>query len=76
MSELQMKYFVLKPAGDDDYAIASRRAMMAYAAWIGDHGNPDLAAELGDWVERKSFESFKRRAEGPAERRATMMEMG
>lgn len=46
---LMMKYFVLKPKGDDDYAIASRAAMMAYAAVIREL-NPTLAEELRDWV--------------------------
>jgi hypothetical protein len=31
MNGLLMKYFVLKPAGDDRYAAASRKAMRAYA---------------------------------------------
>lgn len=56
-----MKYFVLKPAGDDNYAIASRRAMQTYAKWIGDE-NPDLARELIAWIARESGESRSRRA--------------
>ena len=46
---LEMKYFVLKPAGDGPYAIASRDAMVAYADSI-EHEDPDLAAALNSWV--------------------------
>ena len=46
---LQMKYFVLKPSGDSPYAIASRDAMIAYADSI-EHENPQLAADLNNWV--------------------------
>lgn len=60
---LFMKYFVLKPAGDDHYAIASRRAMQTYARWIGEHGNPDLASQLNAWAHREHEASFNRRVE-------------
>lgn len=49
MSGLQMKYFVLKPAGDSRYAAASRKAMMAYAQHIEEE-NPDLASDLREWA--------------------------
>lgn len=47
---LVMKYFVLKPAGTDAYAMASRRAMRAYAATI-EATNPQLSFALHDWVD-------------------------
>lgn len=53
MSELMMKYFVLKPAGDDVYARASRSAMMAYAQAIREE-NADLGKKLMDWVATES----------------------
>lgn len=49
MSGLQMKYFVLKPAGDDPYAKASRAALREYAKSIMDE-NTELAIDLYDWV--------------------------
>ena len=49
MSGLQMKYFVLKPSGDDPYAKASRAAMAQYAASIKGE-NPELAQELVTWI--------------------------
>jgi hypothetical protein len=51
MSGLLMKYFVLKPTGDDAYAKASRSAMRKYADAIAAE-NADLAADLRDWVSR------------------------
>ena len=49
MPGLQMKYFVLKPKGDDPYARASRAAMHHYAKFI-EQENPELAKELRDWA--------------------------
>lgn len=49
MSGLQMKYFVLKPTGEDAYARASRMAMIAYARSIKEE-NKELYQELIDWV--------------------------
>ncbi len=46
---LHMKYFVLKPRGEDIYAVASRRAMNLYAATV-EKENPALAEELRKWV--------------------------
>lgn len=51
-----MKYFVLKPKGDDVYARASRNAMGVYAATIRE-ANFDLAEELEAWVCRASWDS-------------------
>lgn len=50
MSGLEMKYFVLKPHGDDEYAKASRKAMRAYASQIR-QVNPELSQELRDWAD-------------------------
>jgi hypothetical protein len=57
--DLQMKYFVLKPAGDDAYAKASRDAMQAYARSIRDE-NPGLYADLETWRINEQGESNKR----------------
>jgi len=46
---LMMKYFVLKPAGDDAYAAASRAAMFRYALFIREE-NPALARQIWDWA--------------------------
>lgn len=53
MDGLVMKYFVLKPAGDDIYAKASRSAMRAYALKIKD-ANPELCRELREWADRET----------------------
>ena len=49
MTGLKMKYFVLKPKGDDVYAWASRVAMRAYAEEIAKE-NPELSDELIAWA--------------------------
>ena len=49
MDGLRMKYFVLKPRGDDVYAYASREAMLTYAA-IVQPINPELADDIKQWV--------------------------
>lgn len=49
MEGLLMKYFVLKPAGGDIYALASREAMRAYANVVG-VDNPQFADEIRAWV--------------------------
>jgi hypothetical protein len=54
MSGLQMKYFVLKPHGHDEYAKASRAAMRAYANHIRDE-NPELCVELREWADRETL---------------------
>jgi hypothetical protein len=65
---LKMKYFVLKPAGDDDYAIASRRALQAYGQWISqkaiENNDPEmeqLGRDVTDWAFHEHGESIKRR---------------
>lgn len=54
MTGLQMRYFVLKPRGDDLYAEASRKAMRAYASHILG-ANRELADELREWADRETF---------------------
>ena len=49
MNGLIMKYFVLKPKGNDAYAKASRAALSKYADWIIEE-NSDLALDLKKWV--------------------------
>lgn len=50
MEGLVMKYFVLKPSGDDKYAEASRKAMRTYASVIS-RDNPKLSKELFEWAD-------------------------
>jgi hypothetical protein len=52
MNGLQMKYFVLKPKGDNPYSEASRKAMRAYASHIQDV-NSELANELREWADNE-----------------------
>ena len=49
MNGLKMKYFVLKPKGQDLYAFASRMALRKYAQIISDI-DPQLAADLNKWI--------------------------
>ena len=60
MSGLIMKYFVLKPSGSDAYAVASRKAMRAYANAIRAE-NPELSSELWEWCARETLEIEARR---------------
>ena len=53
MDGLVMKYFVLKPHGDDQYAAASRKAMRAYASHIQSE-NESLCQELREWADRET----------------------
>ena len=52
MSGLEMKYFVLKPAGNGKQHSASRKAMRAYAAEIEEY-EPQFAKELRAWADRE-----------------------
>ena len=52
MEGLKMKYFVLKPEGEDKYAEAARDAMRAYANTINQE-NPVLAKELREWAQKE-----------------------
>jgi hypothetical protein len=56
MSGLQMKYFVLKPKGDDIYSVASRKAMRAYALAVS-LDNPELCDELRNWADDEMLKS-------------------
>jgi hypothetical protein len=55
---LIMKYFVLKPTGNDIYGSASRLAMLTYAEVIKEE-NPEFSGELIAWVQREQAESDK-----------------
>lgn len=59
MTGLIMKYFVLKPAGDDVYAKASRVAMRKYADMIA-NDNPDMAHDIRNWTDQENAESYAR----------------
>jgi len=52
MTGLVMKYFVLKPCGDDRYAQASRAAIRRYADFI-EPENQELARELNEWADHE-----------------------
>ena len=54
MDGLLMKYFVLKPRGDDVYAAASRVAIRAYAGRIY-NDNPELSEQLNAWAAKEAF---------------------
>ena len=63
MSGLMMKYFVLKPKGNDPYAEASRCAMYAYAQSIEEE-NPDLSSDLIEWWDRERKAALDAAKEG------------
>lgn len=52
MTGLLIKYFVLKPGGNDAYAAASRGAMARYAELIHEE-NPSLSADLLLWIAKE-----------------------
>ena len=56
MDGLMLKYFVLKPKGEDIYAKASRTAMHAYARTIKD-ANPEFSKQLADWAATEGAEA-------------------
>lgn len=58
MSNLLLKYFVLKPRGMDWHAHASRMALVAYAEAIKGH-EPELAKELMAWVDKENTDSYR-----------------
>jgi hypothetical protein len=62
MPGLVMKYFVLKPAGDDVYAKASRMAMRKYAEAVA-QANPELTHQIRDWVDQEHAEAYARSLE-------------
>ena len=59
MNGLEMKYFILKPAGDSAYAKASVEAMLAYANAIEDE-NQELATDLRLWASTEETRRIKR----------------
>lgn len=65
MSGLLMKYFVLKPKGDDIYAAASRKAMRAYALHIRE-ANLRFSEELRAWADDEQADAFGSHAEAEA----------
>ncbi len=58
MSGLLLKYFVLKPAGTDAYAKASRAAMRKYAAMIREE-NSELSNDLREWADREMRDAYR-----------------
>ena len=60
MEGLAMKYFVLKPKGDDVYAEASRKAIRAYAAHI-ESTNAAMTADLRLWADHEMENSEQRK---------------
>jgi hypothetical protein len=49
---LSMKYFVLAPTSSDDaHALASRDAILTYAAYAELVGEKALAKDLREWME-------------------------
>ena len=67
MDGLIMKYFVLKPSGDNEYAMASRRAIKMYAKTI-EKTNGKLATELRDWMLKEDSAVIDSRLENPPKR--------
>ena len=59
---LQMKYFVLRPKGNNPFARASRAAMRTYASAIRED-NRQLSDELHAWADAETCHS----AEEPTE---------
>ena len=49
---LLMKYFILKPKGNNVYAKASREAMLRYADVVNSI-NPILTNDLREWVKHE-----------------------
>lgn len=64
MDGLIMKYFVLKPSGDDPYAVASCKAMKKYAQSI-EMENGKLSEELRGWVGKEEVSRMDRRFNNP-----------
>lgn len=67
---LEMRYFVLKPKGNSEHALASRVAMRAYAAAIKGT-DLQMSQELYAWADKEAEEaekaaSIQSKAPGPA----------
>lgn len=58
MTGLLMRYFVLRPAGTDSHARASRTAIQAYARAIAIE-KPELARALEEWVAEERAKMVK-----------------
>lgn len=60
MGGMLMKYFVLRPAGDDWHATASREAMRVYAHYV-QGANAKLSKDVTRWVNReeKAYQKTK-----------------
>ncbi len=63
MEGLEMKYFVLKPRGDNIFAKASRVAMLEYADIIYST-NKKLAGNIREWVSRESCLAYNSETKG------------
>ena len=59
---LLMKYFVLKPSGNNIYASASRTAMRAYAHSI-ENQNLTLSRELREWADSETDKAINEKKE-------------
>lgn len=57
---LVMKYFVLKPRGKTQHAIASQLAMLTYAAAISD-SDKQLSDDLLRWVKEETDRNNRKR---------------
>jgi hypothetical protein len=57
MKGLLMKYFVLKPRGDNEHAKASRAAMRRYAKVIAS-SEPQLAKDLTEWADTEFANAY------------------
>lgn len=64
MSGLELRYFVLKPRGDDQYAVASRAAMRCFADHIQSE-NPALADDLRQWAHKEAVTKYDHDLGGP-----------
>ena len=55
-----MKYFVLKPKGNDVYALASREAMRTYATVLEEAQiDLSLANSLKEWIKKEFFSTLE-----------------
>ena len=61
-SGLHLKYFVVKPRGEDIHAAASRRAIHAYAKVIKPT-NPGFAQALTDWASQEGALAYTKEEE-------------
>lgn len=57
MAGLELRYFVLKPKGSDDFAWASRMAMRTFAEHIK-MSQPALAEDLITWAQAEEIVAY------------------